>query len=148
MAKDFIEFLSDDFPELKDIPMRDAQIILLSAAGIEKSTIAQGMDISRQTVYDVLGKYKIQELIRGGINLQMMLTRTQVGTILVEASTELMKKKGDLKNMNATQLLNVMSMCTKIVQGMKIEKAGSQPPESKSSDPMEDLKNAITAEAT
>lgn len=120
MAKDFIDLIPEQYPELKDIPLRDAQIILLASAGIEKTTIAEGMDISRQTVYDVLNKYKITDMIRGGINLQAMLTRAQVGTLMVEAASELMNKKSELKGMNARQLLDVVQKCASTILSIKV----------------------------
>ena len=107
-AKDFIDLIPEQYPELRDIPIRDAQIILLASAGIEKTTIAEAMDVSRQTVYDILSKHNVTDMIKGGINLQAMLTRAQIGTIMIEAAAELMNKKSELKRMNAKQLLEVV----------------------------------------
>lgn len=138
MAKDFIDLIPEQYPELRDIPIRDAQIILLASAGIEKTTIAEAMDISRQTVYDILSKYKISDMIRGGINLQAMLTRAQIGTIMVEAAAELMNKRSELKQMNARQLLDIVQKCASTVGMIKV----SQPEQSNTSvvNPLDELK--------
>lgn len=120
MAKDFIDLIPEQYPELRDIPIRDAQIILLASAGIEKTTIAEAMDISRQTVYDILGKYKITDMIKGGINLQAMLTRAQIGTLMVEAASELMNKKSELKGMGARQLLDIVQKCASTILSIRV----------------------------
>lgn len=138
MAKDFIDLIPEQYPELRDIPIRDAQIILLASAGIEKSTIAEAMDISRQTVYDILGRYKITDMIKGGINLQAMLTRAQIGTIMVEAAAELMNKRGELKQMNARQLLDIVQKCSGTIGAIKIQQADT--PQTTSVNPMDELK--------
>jgi DNA-binding XRE family transcriptional regulator len=140
-AKDFIDLLPQQFPELKDIPIREAQVILLCSAGIEKTTVAEAMDISRQTVYDILKRHKVMDMIKGGINLQSMLTRAQVGTIMVEAASELMNKRGELKKMNASQLLNVVSRCAATISQIKVEVDERRP--SEVSNPFEDLKKAV-----
>jgi predicted DNA-binding protein YlxM (UPF0122 family) len=121
MAKDFIDLIPEQYPELRDIPIRDAQIILLASAGIEKTTIAEAMDVSRQTVYDILSKHNVTDMIKGGINLQAMLTRAQIGTIMIEAAAELMNKKSELKRMNAKQLLEVVQKCAQTIQSIRVE---------------------------
>lgn len=128
MAKDFIDLIPEQYPELRDIPIRDAQIILLASAGIEKTTIAESMDVSRQTVYDVLGKYKVTDMIKGGINLQAMLTRAQIGTIMIEAAAELMNKKAEIKRMNAKQLLEVVQKCAQTIQSIKVSEVEQKKP--------------------
>lgn len=128
MAKDFIDLIPEQYPELRDIPIRDAQIILLASAGIEKTTIAESMDVSRQTVYDVLGKYKVTDMIKGGINLQAMLTRAQIGTIMIEAAAELMNKKSEIKRMNAKQLLEVVQKCAQTIQSIKVSEVEQKKP--------------------
>jgi predicted DNA-binding protein YlxM (UPF0122 family) len=145
MAKDFIDLIPEQYPELRDIPIRDAQIILLASAGIEKTTIAEAMDISRQTVYDILGKYKITDMIRGGVNLQAMLTRAQIGTLMVEAASELMNKKSELKAMNARQLLDVVQKCAGTMTCIKVNTEERKP--SQSVNPFEEL-NKIAADGT
>jgi len=140
-AKDFIDLLPQQFPELKDIPIREAQVILLCSAGIEKTTVAQAMDISRQTVYDILHRHKVVDMIKGGINLQSMLTRAQVGTIMVEAAAELMNKRGELKKMNASQLLNVVSRCAATISQIKV--TVDEPKQTETSNPFEDLKRVV-----
>lgn len=121
MAKDFIDLIPDQYPELRDIPIRDAQIILLASAGIEKTTIAEAMDVSRQTVYDILNKHNVTDMIKGGINLQAMLTRAQIGTIMIEAASEMMNKKSELKQMNAKQLLEVVQKCAQTIQSIRVD---------------------------
>lgn len=143
MVKDYIDLLPEQYPELKDIPIRDAQIILLASAGIEKTTIAEAMDVSRQTVYDILGKYNITDLIKGGVNLQAMLTRAQIGTIMMEASAELMNKKHELKKMTAKQLLDVVQKCSQTIQGIKVEQ--NEKKEITISNPLDELKNMSNA---
>jgi predicted DNA-binding protein YlxM (UPF0122 family) len=140
-AKDFIDLLPQQFPELKDIPIKEAQVILLCSAGIEKTTVAEAMDISRQTVYDILKRHKVMDMIKGGINLQSMLTRAQVGTIMVEAAAELMNKRGELKKMNASQLLNVVSRCAATISQIKV--TVDEPKQAEASNPFEDLKRVV-----
>lgn len=145
MAKDFIDLIPEQYPELKDIPIRDAQIILLASAGIEKTTIAEAMDVSRQTVYDILGKYKITDMIKGGINLQGMLTRAQIGTLMVEAASELMNKKSELKQMNARQLLDIVQKCASAIVTIKVQAEERRP--LSVSNPFEEL-NKLAADGT
>lgn len=145
MAKDFIDLIPEQYPELKDIPIRDAQIILLASAGIEKTTIAEAMDVSRQTVYDILGKYKITDMIKGGINLQGMLTRAQIGTLMVEAASELMNKKSELKQMNARQLLDIVQKCASAIVTIKVQAEERRP--LSVGNPFEEL-NKLAADGT
>ena len=138
MAKDFIDLIPEQYPELRDIPIRDAQIILLASAGIEKTTIAEAMDVSRQTVYDTLSKHNVTDMIKGGINLQAMLTRAQVGTIMIEAAAELMNKKSELKSMSAKQLLEVVQRCAQTIQSIRVEQVERK--EAAVHNPLDELK--------
>lgn len=142
--KDFIDLIPQQFPELKDIPLRDAQIILLASAGIEKTTIAEAFDVSRNTVYEVLKRHKVADMIRGGINLQSMLTRAQIGSVMSEAATELMNKRSELKKMNAKQLLDIVQKCAATISSIKVEVTERK--EADLVDPFAELKKAVDAD--
>jgi hypothetical protein len=144
MAKDFLEFIPQEFPELQEMPLRDAQIILLSAAGIPKTTIAEGMGIGRQTVYDILNKHQVSAMIQGGVNLQMMLTRCQIGQVMVEAASMLMSKRSQLKGMKADALLNVIQKCSAVLAQIKVERGEQKEMVNDLANPMNMLKEMIS----
>lgn len=109
-----------EYPELRDLPLLEAQVILLASAGIEKTTIADGLDIGRTTVYEILKRNKVYDKIKSGISLQVELTKLSIGEVMVEASALVRMKKGELKGMSLKQLMAVMQQCSSILSTMKV----------------------------
>jgi len=51
------------YPQLKSLPKDHLQIVILTIAGMGPNAVAETVDVTRQTVWNVLQKYNIASII-------------------------------------------------------------------------------------
>ena len=117
---DMIQAL-ESFPQLKELPPAEAQIIVLYAAGMLPAGIASYLGLHINTVNTVLEKSKIAEIIAKGVEIQKLLLANQIGGIMVAALAELKKKTREFKDMPVASLIKLIESCHAIQEKVKVK---------------------------
>ena len=117
---DMIQAL-ENFPQLKELPPVEAQIIVLYAAGMLPAGISSYLGLSPNTVNTVLEKSKIAEIISKGVEIQKMLLANQIGGIMVAALAEVKKKTKEFKDMPVSSLMKLIESCHSIQEKVKFK---------------------------
>lgn len=118
------EAVLNQYPQLREMPLDHAEIIMLSAIGMTPTTVAERVEVSRQTVYDVLKKYDVYAIIKQGMDLQKLFIASQLGSIMVEAITALNSDE-NLKRVKSMPPLQMMEFVNKAAQ--IVEKLNPRP---------------------
>lgn len=107
------------YPPLKHIPKDHLQIVVLLLAGMNPTSIEEALDISRQTVYNVIKKYDVQQIIKDSLGIQRMLLANSLGTMAIEALSALVQKREDLKRMTPQMLLSFIQTCLNLSDAIR-----------------------------
>jgi hypothetical protein len=109
----------DSYPQLRDMPPRDAQIVMLFAAGMTQAGIGQYLNISKSTVTAVLEKYDVSRVIRKSVELQRLLLANSIGSIMVSAITQVRKKVDEFQKMPVAQIVSILKQCVEIQKSLQ-----------------------------
>ncbi len=128
------------YPQLRELPPSEAQVIMLYAAGMTQKQIAAFLDITQRTVEYVLSKHDITKIIRKGVEMQKLFLANSVGTVMMQAIAEIKKKTDEFQKMPVAQLMNLIRSCVDVQKHLS-------PPEKEKTDDSADLLTALRESA-
>lgn len=105
--------IMETYPQLKEMPKKHAEIILLYAVGMKAKEIADHKGIARQSVYDVIGKYDVAKMIAQGMTLQKLMLASSLGIVMIHAMNQIRGKVGEMSKMG---LRDIVSLLQKLVE--------------------------------
>ena len=126
----------DAYPQLRELPPKEAQVIMLFAAGMKPGQIASFLDIQPKTVDYIIGKHDITKVIRKGVEMQKLFLANSIGTVMMQAMAEIKKKSSQFKDLPVSQLMSLIRNCAEIQKSLN-------PPEKEKVDETADLINAL-----
>ena len=126
----------DNYPQLREMPARDAEIVIYYATGMTIVEIGNRVNLSRQTVYDTLKKYDITKVIRRGVEMQKLLLANSIGSIMVSAVQQIKTKHKEMKDMSIHGLMNLIKVCSDVQKHLN-------PPERRDETTTDDLVQSL-----
>ena len=100
--------LIENFPQLKDLPPQEAQIVMLYVAGMTPKAIGQYLDLSPQAVILVLNKHDFTKAMRRGLEMQKLLIANSIGAIMVSSILQIKRRAQEFERLSLPQIMQLV----------------------------------------
>lgn len=131
----------DAYPQLREMPPKEAQVVMLYASGMNQQQIASFLEIGLPTVRGIIDKHDVTKIIRKGMEMQKLFLANSIGTVMISAIAEIKKKTKDFKGMRVQELMSMIRSCVEVQKHL-------HPPEKEKVDNTAELLNALRAPKT